>query len=88
MNQRFWGVLRNLREGGGSRGNRWSLFLSSCETGSQEGRKVRAPQGRVVRNTDCSVLQKGRGKESATEKKPPREVGLAATSQGKGEKAR
>ena len=43
-----------------------------------EGRKVRAPQGRVVRNPDCSRLEKGGytystggDKESATEKRPP-----------------
>ena len=54
-NQRFLGFFRNLRKGGESKGNRWSPLLRSCEAGNQEGRKVRAPQGRVVRNTDCLV---------------------------------
>ncbi len=48
-------------------------------------RKVRAPQGRVVRNTD--VLESNRGTESATEKTPPR-GGPLGLVRSKGEKVR
>jgi len=44
--------------------------------GIREERKVRAPQGRVVRNADCPRFPEAEfgGKESATEKIPPRGI--------------
>ncbi len=43
----------------GSKRNRWSLLMSTLVSDHEE-RKVRAPQGRVVRNPDCPRLWKGR----------------------------
>jgi hypothetical protein len=42
------------------KGKRWSLFLSPVKPGDQGERKVRAPQGRVVRNPDCPGILKHR----------------------------
>ena len=53
--------LEISKKGGESEGNRWSLLLRSCEAGNQEGRKVRAPQGWVVRNADCSETLTAQG---------------------------
>jgi len=42
-----------------------------------------------LRRAGCSVTRsRGDAKESATEKKPPCEIGIAAVLQGKGEKVR
>jgi len=50
--------------------------------GKRGGRKVRAPQGRVLRNAESR-----RREESATENKPPRRE-APVSSRGKGETVR
>ena len=67
------------------KGSRWSLLLRSCEAGNQEGRKVRAPQGRVVRNTDCpgTLTTQGFGV-----RKVPQKTYRPDESRDKGEKVR
>jgi len=59
---------------------RWLLLLRLRRS---EGRKVRTPQGRMVANSDSEQSE-----ESATENKPPWEIGYAIVSQGKGETVR
>jgi ribonuclease HI len=76
------------QEKGGDEGEEMVASHEDSVRRGREERKVRAPEGRVVRNTDCPAMaEPGRGKESATEKTPPCGIGVAATSQGKGEKA-
>ena len=53
--------------------------------GNQEGRKVRAPQGRVVRNADCSGILTAEG---FGVRKVPQKRYRPAERRDKGEKVR
>jgi len=55
----------NLKERGKIEGEQMAASPEILWKGDREGRKVRAPQGRVVRNTDCfceKPISQGQGK--------------------------
>ena len=49
-------IAKEIRRREESKGKRWSLLITSPQGDVREGRKVRAPKGRVVRNSDCPAL--------------------------------